>query len=139
MARSTKNYDVGYGKTPVHTRFKAGLSGNPAGRPKGSKNLQTLLAQELERPVEVTVNGQRRKMSKAQVMVVKHVDRAIAGNDRAFAMLVKIDGAGLGGGEPPASGAAGPASEIPQDDYSSLLQALVARRMQEGDDATNTD
>lgn len=31
-------YDVGYGKPPKDTRFKAGQSGNPKGRPKGSKN-----------------------------------------------------------------------------------------------------
>lgn len=31
-------YDVGYGKPPKDTRFKQGQSGNPKGRPKGSKN-----------------------------------------------------------------------------------------------------
>ncbi|KUJ76889.1 hypothetical protein AVO45_10370 [Ruegeria marisrubri] len=31
-------YDVGYGKPPKDTRFKAGQSGNPKGRPRGAKN-----------------------------------------------------------------------------------------------------
>ena len=30
-------YEVGYGKPPAGTRFKPGQSGNPAGRPKGSR------------------------------------------------------------------------------------------------------
>ena len=28
------SYDVGYGKTPLSGRFRAGISGNPRGRPK---------------------------------------------------------------------------------------------------------
>ena len=30
------NRDVGYGRPPVHTRFKKGQSGNPKGRPRSS-------------------------------------------------------------------------------------------------------
>jgi hypothetical protein len=30
-------YEVGFGKPPEQTRFKKGRSGNPKGRPKGSK------------------------------------------------------------------------------------------------------
>ena len=35
-------YAVGWGKPPRHTRFKKGQSGNPKGRPPGSKNMNTL-------------------------------------------------------------------------------------------------
>ena len=31
-------YDVGYGKPPKATRFQPGTSGNPRGRPRGSRN-----------------------------------------------------------------------------------------------------
>ncbi len=44
---STGGYDVGYRKPPKHTRFKPGQSGNPRGRPKGTKNLKTDLIEEL--------------------------------------------------------------------------------------------
>jgi hypothetical protein len=40
-------YEIGYGKPPKNTRFKPGVSGSRHGRPKGSKNTETLLKQEL--------------------------------------------------------------------------------------------
>jgi len=35
---SAPSYDVGFGKPPVRSRFEPGQSGNPRGRPKGSRN-----------------------------------------------------------------------------------------------------
>lgn len=42
-----EEYEVGYGRPPTHTRFQPGKSGNPNGRPKGSKNTKTILMEEL--------------------------------------------------------------------------------------------
>jgi hypothetical protein len=39
-------YEVGYAKPPEATRFKPGQSGNPRGRPKGSKNKRPALYEE---------------------------------------------------------------------------------------------
>jgi Family of unknown function (DUF5681) len=55
---SNRNYDVGYGKPPLHSRFKKGRSGNPHGRPKGSSNMSTLLDHALNEQVVVSENGQ---------------------------------------------------------------------------------
>ena len=61
------DYKVGYKKPPLHTRFKKGQSGNPSGRPKGSKNFSTLLAEALNEPVVVTEDGRRRRISKREL------------------------------------------------------------------------
>jgi hypothetical protein len=45
MDDQPRDYAVGYGKPPVETRFQKGQSGNPEGRPRGTKKLVTLLAE----------------------------------------------------------------------------------------------
>lgn len=49
LAIRPADYDVGYAKPPVESRFKAGKSGNPRGRPKGAKNRTSLPALNEER------------------------------------------------------------------------------------------
>lgn len=41
------DYEVGRRRPSTATRFNPGHSGNPRGRPKGSKNLDTLFAEEI--------------------------------------------------------------------------------------------
>jgi hypothetical protein len=52
-SKGLKPYVVGYGKPPVHTRFKKGQSGNPNGRHKGSKNFSTTLEETLQEKVVI--------------------------------------------------------------------------------------
>jgi Family of unknown function (DUF5681) len=91
-----RDYEVGYGKPPRHTRFKKGQSGNPRGRPPGSKSLSTLLCEALNEPVVVTENGGRRKISMRRAIAKQVVNQAAKGNWRAvkilFDMLHEIEG-----------------------------------------------
>jgi hypothetical protein len=84
------DYEVGYGKPPLHSRFKKGQSGNPRGRPPGAKNLSTLLNEALNEPVVITENGGRRKVSKRQASLKQLVNEAAKGNWRALKLLVDI-------------------------------------------------
>ena len=69
------DHKVGYKKPPLHTRFQKGQSGNPRGRPRGSKNLSTLLTDALNEPVVVTEDGKRRKISKRELGVRQLVNK----------------------------------------------------------------
>jgi uncharacterized protein DUF5681 len=69
--KSPNAYDVGYGKPPVTTRFKPGQSGNPRGRPKGIKSLNSILQEALL--TRLTVNGQggRTRKVRAQDLIIR--------------------------------------------------------------------
>ena len=89
-AEKQSDYEVGYGKPPRHTRFKKGQSGNPRGRPCGSKNLKTLLSEALSEPVIITENGRRRKITKREAIVTQLVDRSATADWRAVKILLDI-------------------------------------------------
>lgn len=122
---STPSYEVGFARPPRHSQFKTGQSGNPRGRPPGSKNLQTLLREELDQKVQVTENGRPRLMSKRRVAVRQQVDKAVKGDAKAFNVLVKldIDTAGAGGGD--RNPAATPPSEIPPAAYDAMVSNFL--------------
>src|SRR5215813_14255407 len=84
------DYEVGYGKPPHHTRFKRGQSGNPRGRPRGSKNLSTLLSEALNEPVIVAENGTRRKITKRQAIIKQLVNQSAKADWRATKILLDI-------------------------------------------------
>jgi hypothetical protein len=81
-----RDYAVGYGKPPGHTRFGKGRSGNPKGRPSGAKNLTTLFHEALNETVIVAENGGRRKISKRQAIV----NKAAKGDWRAAKLLLEL-------------------------------------------------
>jgi hypothetical protein len=90
-----RDYQVGYGKPPAHTRFVKGQSGNPRGRAPGAKNMKTLLTKALNEPVVVTDNGGRRKLSKREAIVTQLVNRSAKADFKAiqivFGMLRDIE------------------------------------------------
>src|SRR4051794_8925813 len=69
-------YEVGYGKPPQHSRFRKGQSGNLRGRPKGSKNLATIVGEALDQKVVVNEGGRRRKITKREAVITQLVNRS---------------------------------------------------------------
>lgn len=95
MAEEPKDpplYDVGYGKPPQKGQFQPGKSGNPRGRPKGSKNLASVVLREARKPVRV--NGPRgvRTVTKVEATVMQLANQAAQGDlaaQRQFLPLVR--------------------------------------------------
>jgi len=85
MAEDEHDYKVGPGRPPLHTRFKKGQSGNPGGRRK--KNLPALLADALNETVFVTIDGERRKITKREAVVHQLVNKSTTADLRATKML----------------------------------------------------
>jgi hypothetical protein len=90
-----RDYEVGYGKLPRHTRFKR--SGNPRGRPRESKNLPTLLTEALNERVIVAEDDGRRKITKRDAIITQLVNRSarpICGRSKSCSTSSRISNAG---------------------------------------------
>jgi len=85
-----KNGDVGYARPPVENRFRKGQSGNPKGRPKGAKNLVSILDKELNAPVVIQENGQRKTITKLEATVKQLVNKAASGDQRSMQQLLGL-------------------------------------------------
>lgn len=82
-------YAVGYGKPPVHGRFKKGQSGNPYGKRPGTQDLAAIVQRELDRKVPVQEAGRKRLMSVLQVAVRSLTNKAAKGDLRALAEAIR--------------------------------------------------
>ena len=88
-------YEIGFGKPPKHSRFRKGLSGNPQGRPKGRRNLATVLERTLQEKVVINENGVRRTVTKLEAAVKQLVNKAAAGDLAALRQLTALAGSSV--------------------------------------------
>src|SRR6266566_6107573 len=86
----SNGYEVGYGKPPQHTQFRAGRSGNPAGRRKGVRNLATDVKRILKVPVKMKENGRSRKISTQEGVLMRLREKALQGDARALDRVVEL-------------------------------------------------
>lgn len=82
--KTRKQPTVGYKNPPVHGRFKPGRSGNPRGRPSGSRNTATILNEILLQTISVRQGGRRTRMSRLEIMIRAAVRKAVQGDSRAY-------------------------------------------------------
>ena len=83
MARN-RDYAVGYKRPPTATQFRPGQSGNPAGRPKGRKNMRTAVREILESEVQVSIGQRKRTVSLLEALVYRLFNSAVAGDLKAI-------------------------------------------------------
>jgi Family of unknown function (DUF5681) len=88
--KGTKPYAVGYGKPPIHTRFKKGVSGNPAGKKKGQKGLKAVVEGVFQEKVSIRTARGIRKVTKLDALVHKLMNDALTGDSRAAVQVVRL-------------------------------------------------
>ena len=81
---------VGYRHPPEKSRFKAGQSGNPRGRPKGAVNLATAVERTLLERVVIVENGKRKTVTKLEAAIKQVVNQAASGNLKALQLLATL-------------------------------------------------
>jgi hypothetical protein len=128
---ASAEYAVGYGKPPLHTRFRKGRSGNPAGRPRRRTDLASLLTKALDRP---SVSEGRNAGTQREAIVAALVEKSAAGDLRATKLVFEL----MRQVAPAETHAAGPPvslPEAPDDDPRRILLHRLARLAENGGDA----
>ena len=89
----------GYGKPPKHSRFRKGRSGNPRGRPKGSKNrpptyerFERIVLEEAYRDILVRDGNSQAKLPSIRAIVRRVLLEAVAGDKRSQKMAIELIG-----------------------------------------------
>ena len=81
---------VGYGRPPKSTQFKPGISGNPKGRPKGSRPVGSLLQDIIQQKIAVTENGKTRRLPVIEIMLRRLANNAMRGEQRSVKFLLSL-------------------------------------------------
>ena len=87
---SKSDYKVGYGKPPIDSQFKPGKSGNPQGRPKESRNWQTIINEELTTRIDIQINGKAKTVTKREAVFMALTNKAIKGDVRAMQAVISL-------------------------------------------------
>ena len=79
---------TGFMNPPEHTRFKKGKSGNPQGRPRKPKDLNTLLQKVLDR--KLRIKDDERKIPIRDALIWKLRELALQGDKQAMTLQRRI-------------------------------------------------
>ncbi len=124
MEEQPKDYKVGFGRPPEHSRFKPGQSGNPRGRARGASNFLTDVTKELNEQIRVREGDRERSMTKQRALVKAMVAKALKGDVRSAALLIAL----MSKEAERRSGEAGEAPPIGPDDEA-IIEAFLQRRL----------
>jgi hypothetical protein len=80
-----------YQRPPRNGQFEPGQSGNPRGRPKGSRNIRTYVQLLLATKIAVVENGGKtRKIPRAEAIAIQLVNLASRGDPKGLAAVMSM-------------------------------------------------
>ena len=85
-----QEYKVGYRRPPKSGQFKKGESGNPNGRPKGSRGLEKVVLDELKTKITVNENGRSKKVKKVEAIAKQMVNKAMTGDSKSISLVLGV-------------------------------------------------
>jgi hypothetical protein len=94
---------IGRGHPPYDTRFKPGQSGNPRGRPKGSKSLAEDVRRQMRKTAVVTIDGKPARRTYQELMAQRIAHDAAKGSLKAIELAAKLTGQAPGSDAAPAT------------------------------------
>lgn len=101
--KASGDYEVGYGRPPVKSRFQKGESGNPAGKRKGRPTVSEIFMKEAARLVKVKRGDTVETITKHEVVVRRLFQMAMEGDIAATRLvLVALSQSGPGAAGGPA-------------------------------------
>ena len=136
MSKQPPDYAVGYGRPPLHSRFRKGISGNPQGGRRHQKRLAAVLQEALDRPIARAGARRRaqRPATRREAIVAGLVEKSAAGDLRATKLLLELDlKTELAAGPAPASTAQDDPREIVLRKLERLAAALATEDESGGD------
>jgi RNase P/RNase MRP subunit p29 len=85
-------YEVGYGKPPLHTRFRKGQSGNPRGRPRGANTggLKAIVVKEAYRTLRVREGDRIKQIPAIRAILRAMITHGAKGNGPAQRALIEF-------------------------------------------------
>ena len=89
-SKPPKKYVVGYRRPPKATQFKPGESGNPKGRPKGSRPVGAVLQDIMQQRVSVTEGNKARRLPVLEVIMRRLANDAMRSDPRAIKLLLSL-------------------------------------------------
>ena len=86
----SNDYKVGYGKPPKKSRWKKSQSGNPSGRPKGVKNMETVVREEAYDTIVIKEGGKKSTVTKIEALIKRTMAKGIQGDNKAASIVLSL-------------------------------------------------
>ena len=84
----------GFCVPPKEYHYQKGQSGNPRGRPRGTRNRNTIVREQMNRKITLTSpDGNSRRISTKEGIIMKQINKALQGNTDSAKWMIELSDA----------------------------------------------